>query len=241
MPGDTDLPGHRSLCRPANIGSGILIPAFALSARIVGRVRLSRQYPGSSRSLPLSDIAGWIAPLATALAAVMTASNLGARVTGWGFVVFLVGSICWCIVALTTDQPNLLWANGFLTLVNGLGIWRWLGRQARYERGGRRASARSARTASSTLVPLGSLIGGTVSGPDGSPLGQITEIMMRCDDAAPAYLVVSVGGLGGVGESLHALDAAEFDLCADGIRSHVSATVLGARTPIAPDNWPAKA
>lgn len=189
----------------------------------------------------MSDVAGWIAPLATALAAVMTASNLGARVTGWGFVVFLVGSICWCIVALTTDQPNLLWANGFLTLVNGLGIWRWLGRQARYERGGQRASARSARTASSTLVPLGSLIGGTVSGPDGSPLGQITEIMMRCDDAAPAYLVVSVGGLGGVGESLHALDAAEFDLCADGIRSHVSATVLGARTPIAPDNWPAKA
>lgn len=189
----------------------------------------------------MSDIAGWIAPLATALAAVMTASNLGARVTGWGFVVFLVGSICWCIVATTTDQPNLLWANGFLTLVNGLGVWRWLGRQARYERGGQRASARSARTASSTLVPLASLVGGTVSGPDGSRLGQVAEIMMRCDDAAPAYLVVSVGGLGGVGETLHALDAGEFDLCADGIRSHVSAAVLGARTPISPDNWPAKA
>ena len=187
------------------------------------------------------DIAGWIAPLATALAAVMTASNLGARVTGWGFVVFLVGSICWCIVAITTDQPNLLWANGFLTLVNAVGVWRWLGRQARYERGGKRASARSARTASSTLVPISSLIGGTVSGPDASPLGEVAEIMMRCDDAAPAYLVVSVGGIGGVGETLHALDAGEFDFYADGIRSHVSAAVVGARTPIAPDNWPTKA
>ena len=189
----------------------------------------------------MSEIAGWIAPLATAVAAIMTASNLGARVTGWGFVVFLMGSICWCIVAATTDQPNLLWANGFLTLVNGVGVWRWLGRQARYERGGQRASDRSARTASSTLVPLSSLIGGAVTGPDGFRLGQVAEIMMRCDDTAPAYLVVSVGGLGGVGESLHALDEGEFDLCADGIHSHVSAKELGARTPITPDNWPARA
>lgn len=189
----------------------------------------------------MSDVAGWTAPLATVLAAVMTASNLGARVTGWGFVVFLIGSICWCIVAATTDQPNLLWANGFLTLVNGLGIWRWLGRQARYERGGRRASADSAKTTASTLVPLSSLIGGTVNGPDGSRLGRVADIMMRCDDGAPAYLVVSVGGVGGVGESLHALNEGEFDVCADGICSRVSAAVLGSRNPIAPDNWPAKA
>ena len=43
----------------------------------------------------LGDIAGWIAPIATAIAAIMTASNLGTRVTGWGFVVFAVGSIAW--------------------------------------------------------------------------------------------------------------------------------------------------
>lgn len=74
-----------------------------------------------------------------------------------------------------------------------------------------------------------------------SHLGQVAEIMMRCDDAAPAYLVVSLGGLGGVGETPDAFDEGEFDLRADGIRSYVSAAVPGARTPIAVDNWPAKA
>lgn len=64
---------------------------------------------------------------------------------------------------------------------------------------------------------------------------------MRCDDAAPAYLVVSLGGLGGIGETLQALNEGEFDLTAEGIRSHVSAAVLGARNPIARDSWPAKA
>lgn len=116
----------------------------------------------------MSDIAGWIAPLATAFAAAITASNCGARVTGWRFVVFLVGFICWCMAAVTADQPNLFWATGFLSLVNGLGVWRWLGRQARYERDGQRASDRSARTASSTLVPLRSLVGGPVIELDGS-------------------------------------------------------------------------
>ena len=61
-----------------------------------------------------------LAPAATMIAAVMTASNLGARVTGWGFVVFTVGSIAWCLVALTSGQANLLWTNGFLILVNVL-------------------------------------------------------------------------------------------------------------------------
>ena len=79
------------------------------------------------------ETAGWLAPAATMIAAMMTAANLGARVTGWGFVVFTVGSIGWCAIALSTGQQNLLWTNGFLTLVNGVGIWRWLGRKARSE------------------------------------------------------------------------------------------------------------
>jgi hypothetical protein len=40
----------------------------------------------------MNDIAAWIAPAATVIAAVMTAANLGARITDWGFVVFTVGS-----------------------------------------------------------------------------------------------------------------------------------------------------
>ena len=62
----------------------------------------------------MQAVTGWVTPVATA-AAVMTASNLGPRMTGWGFVVFFVGSVCWCLVAFQTDQNNLLWTNGFLT------------------------------------------------------------------------------------------------------------------------------
>ena len=33
----------------------------------------------------METIASWVAPIATTIAALMTASNLGSRVTGWGF------------------------------------------------------------------------------------------------------------------------------------------------------------
>ena len=56
----------------------------------------------------MDDIAGWIAPIATMIAAMMTAANLGAKVTGSGFLVFTIGSICWSLVGLSTGQTNLL-------------------------------------------------------------------------------------------------------------------------------------
>jgi hypothetical protein len=34
------------------------------------------------------------------IAAMMTPANLGARVTGWGFVLFSVGAVAWVTVAL---------------------------------------------------------------------------------------------------------------------------------------------
>ncbi|WP_366499360.1 hypothetical protein [Sphingopyxis sp.] len=58
----------------------------------------------------------------------MTASNLGARITGWGFAVFTIGSICWSLVGFWSGQTHLVATNVFLTLVNLVGIWRWLGR-----------------------------------------------------------------------------------------------------------------
>src|SRR4051812_34927976 len=84
-------------------------------------------------SRPMEDFSSWIAPIATAIAACMTASNLGSRVTGWGFVVFTVGSVAWTSYGAATGQSNLVWQNLFLTAVNLVGIWRWLGRQARLD------------------------------------------------------------------------------------------------------------
>jgi hypothetical protein len=96
------------------------------------------------------DPAGWIAPAATMIAAIMTAANLGARVTGWGFAVFSVGALAWVIVGATTGQHNLLWSNAFLLLVDLIGVWRWLGRRARYDEAAEAASARSAASRAPT-------------------------------------------------------------------------------------------
>src|SRR5579872_3998957 len=105
------------------------------------------------------DMAGWIAPVATMVAAMMTAANLGARVTGWGFVVFTLGSICWSIVGISTGQTNLLASNGFLTVINVIGIWRWLGRQRSYEDGAKSATRASRRSAVPTLFTATGIAG----------------------------------------------------------------------------------
>nr|BAM93334.1 PRC-barrel domain containing protein [Sphingomonas sp. KSM1] len=141
----------------------------------------------------MGEIAGWIAPIATAIAAIMTASNLGTKVTGWGFVVFAVGSIAWITVALATDQTNLLLTNGFLTLVNIVGIWRWLGRQATYDKGAKAAEADSDRTAGPDLFQLGGLPGKAVEDSKGHTIAHVVDGMAESDSGRIAYLVVREG------------------------------------------------
>lgn len=185
-----------------------------------------------------AEAPGWIAPLATMLAAMMTAANLGPRLTGWGFVVFLVGSLSWCLVAATTHQPNLLWSNGFLTCVNILGIWRWLGRQARYEKAGRAAVQQSARAPVATLASLQALIGAKLQDASGASVGVVVDGMMRCADAGLAYLVVSEGGVGGVGERLHAVGSEDLVFHESGVTSRLSAQMLSRYPVLADGQWP---
>ena len=66
----------------------------------------------------------WIATAATIVAASITASNLGTRITGYGFIVFTFGSIAWFGFGLMSGQPALVWTNAVLTLLNLFGIWR---------------------------------------------------------------------------------------------------------------------
>lgn len=187
-----------------------------------------------------ADIAGWVALAATCIAALMTAANLGARVTGFGFVVFTVGSICWMVVATTKgDSTQLLYSNIFLTGVNLLGIWRWLGRQAQYEEGGKAATQRSVRARVPTLFPVGGLAGSTLTGRDGQMLGTVVEAMMRCQGSALAYLVVSEGGMAGVGERLHALDPKELRFSEDGVASDLTPAELQRRPVLEANAWPA--
>lgn len=187
----------------------------------------------------MNDVFGWIAPIATMVAAMMTAANLGARITGWGFVVFTVGSIGWSIVAIGSGQQNLLWTNAFLTAVNAVGIWRWLGRQARYQDGGEAATARSAATRVPTLFALGAISGAKLTERGGEVIGVVVEGMMRCSDTRLGYLVVSEGGVGGVGERLHALDRAEVTLNGNGIACNLTAEDIQRLPVLQPDRWPA--
>ncbi|WP_225883051.1 PRC-barrel domain-containing protein [Sphingomonas aliaeris] len=192
-------------------------------------------------TITLQDIAGWIAPIATTIAAIMTAANLGTRVTGWGFVVFTIGSIAWSTVAISTGQSNLLWANGFLTLVNLIGIWRWLGRQAKHEDGRDAATRYSAAAAGvPTLFGVGSLVGAALTGRDGEQLGVIVDGMMRCEDSRLSYLVIGEGGVAGVGERLHALAPETVRFSNARAECDLTLTDLKSLPVLDPERWPAE-
>jgi hypothetical protein len=188
--------------------------------------------------MPPAEIAGWIAPAATMIAAMMTAANLGARVTGWGFVVFLTGSIAWSVVGMTSGQTNLLLTNGFLTVVNAIGIWRWLGRQARYDRGGAVAEDRSAHSDTQAKFAMGRIVGARVVDQGGTAIGRVVDAMLGCEDRALAYLVISCGGVGGVGETLHAVDPKRVRLGSGDVTFEGDRGALCALPELAADDWP---
>lgn len=153
----------------------------------------------------MGEVVGWIAPIATMIAAMMTAANINARVTGWGFVVFLVGSIGWTLVGLTSGQTNLIASNGFLTLVNCVGIWRWLGRQRAYEDGGRSAKTASLDSSAPTLFTATGIGTMPVIDKAGEPVGQAVEALLSCETGEISYVVVRSGGAAGIGETLRAV------------------------------------
>ena len=189
----------------------------------------------------MENIAGWIAPIATMLAAMITAANLGARITGWGFVVFLAGSIAWVIVAAASGQSNLLLSNLFLTVVNIVGIWRWLGRQAKLEDGARAATERSAVAAAPSLFPAAMLQDQPIEDASGNRIGRIAGAMAECEGGRIAYIVVGEGGVAGVRERLHLLHWDQVRVSEGGIRCTLSAEALRASPEVTPDEWPEQA
>lgn len=83
----------------------------------------------------MEEAAGLFAAATTTVAAIMVAANLGPRITGFGFIVFAIGSLGWIAVGVLSGQPSLLWQNVALLVINLAGIWRWLGVRARYDKG----------------------------------------------------------------------------------------------------------
>lgn len=187
----------------------------------------------------MEDVAGWIAPAATMIAAMMTAANLGARVTGWGFVVFTIGSIAWSVVGFSSGQANLLATNGFLTFVNLIGVWRWLGKQRAYEDGGKSATAASRRSAYPTLFTATGIAGMPVAAADGETVGKAVEALVTCESGSVSYVVIASNGLGGIGEELRAVDRGQIDFACDRLKLRRPRVWFESLPPLADGDWPA--
>lgn len=70
----------------------------------------------------------WFAAIGTMIAAALIAVDLGRKVTGWGFVLFVVVAISWVVSGLTTKPPAypLAVMNGILLCINAWGVWQFL-------------------------------------------------------------------------------------------------------------------
>jgi hypothetical protein len=188
----------------------------------------------------MEQIASVLAPVATTLAALIVASNLGARITGFGFIVFTVGSVSWSILGLTTEQPNLLWQNVVLTGLNIFGIWRWLGWQARIEEGGVSAAEESRSEPGETLFPVSLLMKGRVVSRDGREVGAAVDAMAGCSSGRIAYLVVAEGGVAGVGQTLRRLPWTGCSVDGDCVKAPVALSQFCSLDPLEPSHWPAR-
>lgn len=188
----------------------------------------------------MADIIPWIATAATVIAAFMTAANLGSRVTGFGFAVFLVGSLAWLAHGLMSGEPALTWTNAVLTVLNIFGIWRWLGRQARVELGAKTASEASKEAPGETLFPVSLLTSAPVRSKEKQELGNCVDAMAGSGGGRLRYLVVSAGGVAGVGETLRRIDWAQVHVDGAALVADLTQAEFDRLEELQRDQWPAR-
>jgi membrane protein implicated in regulation of membrane protease activity len=187
----------------------------------------------------MADILSWAATATTILAALMTASNLGSRVTGHGFAVFTIGALCWLIVGAMTHQPALLWTNVVLLAVDAFGVWRWLGRQARVEEGARAAAQASEASSGETLFPVSLLTRAPVVAGD-VEVGRCVDAMGGCTSGRVSYVVVSEGGVAAVGETLRRLPWSSARVEEERVVASLRPSDFEVLEELARDQWPAR-
>ena len=181
----------------------------------------------------------WVATIATITAATITASNLGSRITGYGFIVFTVGSIAWFSLGIMTGQPALTWTNAALTLLNLFGIWRWLGRQAKVEEGAEAASRASVDEPGETLFPVSLLTRAKIWSAD-DELGTSVDAMAGCESGRIVYVAASRGGIAGAGETLHRIAWKDLRVDDERIVTKLDRPRFEALAPIPKEEWPAR-
>jgi hypothetical protein len=187
----------------------------------------------------MADILSWAATATTILAAVMTAANLGSRVTGYGFAVFTIGASCWLIVGAMTHQPALLWTNVVLLAVDAFGVWRWLGRQAKVEQGARAAAEASEASPGETLFPVSLLTRAPVVAGD-IEVGRCVDAMAGCTSGRVSYVVVSEGGVAAVGETLRRLPWSSAQVEEEKVVASLKHSDFEALEELPRDQWPAR-
>lgn len=184
----------------------------------------------------MGNLTALIAPAATIIAAVMTAANLGARITGWGFVVFTFGSICWAIIGVESGQMNLVVTNVFLTLVNVIGVWRWLGRQARYEAVSVAAEHESAAPATTSVFAASGLVGRKIVS-SGAEVGEAVDALIDCRTGTITHVVARFGGVGGIGERLVSIAGETLAFQDNVILTTMSAATVRALPAVEEGKW----
>ena len=68
----------------------------------------------------------WFGAIGAIVAAALIAADLGRRVTGWAFVLFVAVSVAWVASGLIHRTWPLVIQNGLLLAVNGWGVWQFL-------------------------------------------------------------------------------------------------------------------
>ena len=147
-----------------------------------------------------------------------------------------VGNV-WVGVDTTGDaRVDQLFQINLPTVLNAFGIWRWLGRQAKIEEGAAAASQASERRPGESLFPVSLLMKAPVEDPSGKARGSCVDAMAGCSTGKLSYVVMSRGGIGGVGETLRRLpwENARFD------GDRLIADQFNDLAEIPKDQWPAR-
>lgn len=66
----------------------------------------------------------WMGCITGAIGALILATNT--RISGWGFVVFLVSNACWIGFGWLEARPSIVYMQIVMTATSLLGVHRWL-------------------------------------------------------------------------------------------------------------------
>ncbi len=78
----------------------------------------------ADRKPPLLTFLKWLGTALGVVGALVIALNI--PISGWGFVAFLISSVSWTIAGVLMKEPSIVILQATFTVVNLIGIYRWL-------------------------------------------------------------------------------------------------------------------